>query len=104
MKILTFGFLFNGSSSYLRNTWNRLDLAIIILSLLSTSALDQDFKAFKVLRVLRLIGRNEGLKIAIKSLYLGMPNILNVAVIMLLFFLIFGVISVSQFKGKLFSC
>jgi voltage-dependent calcium channel L type alpha-1D len=40
MKILTFGFLFNGSSSYLKSTWNRLDLAIIILSLLSTSALD----------------------------------------------------------------
>jgi len=40
IKILTFGFLFNGSSSYLKNTWNRLDLAIIILSLLSTSALD----------------------------------------------------------------
>jgi hypothetical protein len=56
------------------------------------------------LRVLRLIGRNEGLKIAVKSLLMGMPNILNVAVIMFLFFLVFGVIAVSQFKGRLYSC
>jgi hypothetical protein len=72
--------------------------------LLSNSVLDQDFKAFKVLRVLRLIGRNEGLKIAVKSLLMGLPNILNVAVIMFLFFLVFGVIAVSQFKGRLYSC
>jgi Ion transport protein len=104
MKILSFGFACNGPSSYIKNIWNRLDFAIIILSLLSTSVLNQDFKAFKVLRVLRLIGRNEGLKIAVKSLFMGLPNILNVAVIMFLFFLIFGVIAVSQFKGRLFSC
>jgi len=35
---------------------------------------------------------------------MGLPNIMNVAVIMFLFFLIFGVIAVSQFKGKLFNC
>jgi voltage-dependent calcium channel L type alpha-1D len=40
IKILSFGFLFNGSASYLNNIWNRLDFAIIILSLLSTSALN----------------------------------------------------------------
>jgi hypothetical protein len=51
-----------------------------------------------------LISRNDGLQIAVKSLLLGLPNILNVTIIMLLFFLIFGVISVSQFKGKFFYC
>lgn len=33
-----------------------------------------------------------------------MPNIFNVTIIMLLFFLIFGVISVSQFKGLFYYC
>jgi hypothetical protein len=68
------------------------------------TALQDDFKAFKVLRILRLISRNDGLQIAVKSLLLGLPNILNVTIIMLLFFLIFGVISVSQFKGRFFFC
>ncbi len=40
MKILSFGFAFNGPSSYIKNTWNRLDFLIIILSLLSTSVLN----------------------------------------------------------------
>jgi len=35
---------------------------------------------------------------------LGMPKIFNVTIIMLLFFLIFGVISVSQFKGMFYHC
>jgi len=61
IKILSFGFMFNGPSSYMKNVWNRLDFAIIILSLLSTSVLHHNYKAFKVLRVLRLIGRNDGL-------------------------------------------
>lgn len=104
IKITSFGFVNNGPSSYLKNVWNRLDFTIIILSVLSTTFLHQDYKAFKVLRVLRLIGRNDGLKIAVKSLFMGMPNIINVAIIMFLFFLIFGVIAVSQFKGKLYSC
>lgn len=104
IKILSFGFMFNGPSSYMKNVWNRLDFAIIILSLLSTSVLHHNYKAFKVLRVLRLIGRNDGLQISVKSLFMGLPNIMNVAVIMFLFFLIFGVIAVSQFKGKLYNC
>lgn len=40
MKILSFGFSCNGPSSYIKNIWNRLDFAIIILSLLSTSVLN----------------------------------------------------------------
>ena len=95
IKILSFGFFNNGPSSYFKNIWNRLDFTIIILSLLSTTFLHQDYKAFKVLRVLRLIGRNDGLQIAVKSLFMGLPNIINVAIIMFLFFLIFGVIAVS---------
>jgi hypothetical protein len=104
IKISSFGLMFNGPSSYMKNVWNRLDFTIIILSLLSTSVLHYNYKAFKVLRVLRLIGRNDGLQVAVKSLFMGLPNIMNVAVIMFLFFLIFGVIAVSQFKGKLFYC
>ena len=95
IKILGYGFYFCGPNSYLRSTWNRLDFIIVIFSVISITPLGNDYKTFKVLRTLRLISRNIGLQIAVKSLLLGLPNILSVTVIMLLFFLIFGVISVS---------
>ena len=66
--------------------------------------LSDNFKSFKVIRILRLINRNEGLQVAVRALAYGIPNILNVTLIMLLFFLIFGVIFVSGFKGKFYFC
>lgn len=104
MKIVTFGFLFNGKNSYLRKSWNVLDFIIVILSIISQSTLSNDFKVIKVLRIFRLISRHQGLKVAVRALYYALPNILNVTVIMLIFFLIFGVIGVSQFKGKFYFC
>ena len=65
------------------------------LTLLAYTPLSDNFKTFKVLRVLRIVSRNQGLKVAVKALMNALPNILNVTVIMFLFFLIFGVISVS---------
>lgn len=35
LKIITVGFLLNGEKSYLRNFWNILDFAIVVLSLAS---------------------------------------------------------------------
>jgi voltage-dependent calcium channel T type alpha-1H len=53
---------------------------------------------------MRLISRNEQLKVAVRALFYAIPNILNITIIMLLFFLIFGVIAVSYFKGKFYYC
>ena len=35
MKIIAFGFYFNGENSYLRNSWNLMDFSIVGLSILS---------------------------------------------------------------------
>ena len=61
-------------------------------------------KTFRILRCLRLIGRNEGLKIAVRALLFAIPNIISITVIMIMFFLVFAVISISYFKGKMFYC
>ena len=106
-KVMAFGFIFNGKSSYLRSSWNIMDLTIIIFSVLSLTPLTdtlRTFKIFRIFRLLRLISRNEELKVALRALFLALPNVANVTIIMLLFFLIFGVIAVSYFKGKLFYC
>lgn len=107
LKIFAHGFLLNGQSSYLKNPWNAVDFIVIILSILSLTPLSnklQIFKMFRIMRVLRLIGKNESLKVGVKALFFAIPNILNIVIIMLFFFLIFGIICVSYFKGKLFHC
>jgi hypothetical protein len=53
---------------------------------------------------LRMISRNEGLKLAVLSLINAMPGVLNVLIISFLFFMLFGILGVNYFKGTFFSC
>ena len=70
-KNIQTGFLFNGPNSYLRNAWNMIDFIIVAFSLVSVFSLGGDlkfikaFRMIRVLRPLRMISRNEGLKIAV---------------------------------------
>ena len=107
MKILAYGFVLNGRPSYLRNLWNVMDFIIIILSVINLTPIVsnlQVIKVFRVVRPLRLISRNKGLKVAVKALGKAIPSIGNVSVITSLFYLIFGIICTSYFKGKLYQC
>ena len=61
-------------------------------------------RLFRVLRPLRIISKNEGLKLAVSALLLAIPHILNVIVISVLFFIIFGIIGVNYLKGSFFYC
>ena len=84
-----------------------MDFLIIIFSLLSIGPVSEKFKTIKVFRILRsmrLISKNEQLKVAVRALFYAVPNVANITIIMLLFFLIFGVIAVSYFKGKFYYC
>lgn len=83
---------------------NKVDFLIVCLSLISMTSLPDGLRAFKCFRILRMINKNEGLKVAVRALFRAIPNIANVTLIMLLFFLIFAVIFVSQFKGKFYFC
>ena len=71
LKILAWGLIFNGNESYLRNWWNVIDFAIVAFSILSLLSQDVDtgifklFRILKVLRPLRVVSRNEGLKLSI---------------------------------------
>jgi hypothetical protein len=104
MKIITLGFLFCGKQSYLKSGWNCLDFVILIFSILSDTPLPTQLRYFKILRIIRplkFISQNENLKIAVKALARAVPSMLNVTVVLLLFFLIFGMICINFFKGKL---
>ena len=57
-------------------------------------------RVLRVLRPLRLISKNEGLKLAINSFLLSFPSIGNLLVVCSLFYLLFGILGVSIFKGN----
>ena len=57
-----------------------------------------------MLRPLRIISKNEGLRLAVSALLLAIPHILNVIIITVLFFIIFGIIGVNYLKGTFYYC
>jgi len=70
-KVIATGLLFNGPKSYLRDRWQLLDSIIVICGVADQIGFGDTLAIFRVLRMLRMlkplrvIGRNEGLKIAI---------------------------------------
>jgi len=81
-KIITYGLWECGSKSYLRSEWNILDFFVITMTLLSymiSSKTDlkliKIFRLIKVLKPLRALSRNEGLKLSINALRVAIPEI-----------------------------
>lgn len=110
IKVITWGFIINGSYSYIRNGWNILDFGIVIISLISLGIRGgslnklKALRTIRVLRPLRLISRNQNLKLVINSLIRSVPSIGNVILVSLFFFVLIGIIGVTYFKGAFFYC
>lgn len=51
-----------------------------------------------------MINRAPGLKIVLNALFAAVPDVLNVAAVCFMFFLIFAILGVNYFKGLLMSC
>ena len=70
-KIISYGFLFNKENSYIRNGWNIIDFLVVLISIISLLITNVKFSGVKILRLLRVlrplrvISRNKGLRIAI---------------------------------------
>jgi Ion transport protein len=106
-KTIAYGFVFNGRDSYLRDFWNILDFIVLLFSYLCLTRIADEFRVIKVLRILRclrLISRNEGLKVAVRAFLYAIPNIFGITMIMILVFILFGVVCVSNFSGRMFYC
>jgi len=98
-----------GKYTYLRNPSNFLDLLIVIFSLLGveTFSFQQNknfskLKVFRLLRVLRpfkLITKSRGLRLAIDSLLKSIPTMINLFIVIMILYLLFGVFLVSYLKG-----
>ncbi|GBG27891.1 Sodium channel protein type 10 subunit alpha [Hondaea fermentalgiana] len=110
LRILAMGFV-RHKGSYLRNPWNVLDFAILVISILDVCLPQDEFtEAVKVIRIarvlrpLRIIQRFEGLRIVANSFGKAIIPCGQVMVLCLYFFAIFSISASSAFQGRLNAC
>lgn len=109
IKSLSIGLVFD-KNSYLRDWWNIIDFVIIIISVIDFALSSISIKYIKVfrllrtLRPLRFISHNVSMKIVVKALIESIVAIVNVVVVCLIVWLMFAILGVSLFAGKLYQC
>ena len=111
LKIVAYGFVFNGERSYLRQPWNILDFLIVGISILGllahlVPAFGQlkSLRILRVLRPLRLLQRSPGMKIIIVSLIKTLPSVVEVTAVVGVLHIVFSIIGMQLFSGKFGSC
>lgn len=112
LKIISLGFAL-GESAYLKDSWNILDFIIVLSSILNwlldafsevSLSFLRGFRALRALRPLRMISKDEGMKTIVNSLLKAIPSLFNVALINILFLVVFGILGVQIFKGQIGFC
>ena len=93
---------------YFLDAWNRLDAFVVLISILNLFAGTlKFFKAFRALRsfrAIRTVTRSESTRAVINTIYKTGGPIANILLIALMIFLIFAVIGVQFFQGRLQMC
>lgn len=113
LKIFVMGFA-KGRYSYLQDNYNKLDFIIVFFSIVSwvlegaNTGIDisylKAFRALRALRPLKLVSKNEGMKLVVNSILSSIPNLINVFLISILFYFVFGVLGLSMLMGKVSYC
>ena len=108
-KLIAHGFIMD-QYSYLRETWNQLDFFIVWASIADMVLSGYDlaivkiFRMLRVLRPLRVIKRNPEMKMVVSALLESMSHIFNVLIVVAIVYLIFAIIGVNLYGGKLQYC
>jgi hypothetical protein len=106
IKVIGYGFVMC-EGSYLRESWSKLDFFIVITSLLDASMPDSNLAFVKILRILRplrFISHNQSMKFVVGALLQSLGGIANVGIVIFAVFLMYAILGVNLFAGKMFSC
>ena len=113
LKVFVMGFA-KGKYAYLKDNYNILDFIIVVFSIISyilermDTGIDITFlkalRALRALRPLKLVSKNEGMKLVVNSILASIPNLMNVFLISILFYFVFGVLGLSMLMGKVSFC
>jgi hypothetical protein len=109
LKCTAQGLIFD-DNAYLVDSWNQLDFAIVIISILSL-AIDNSsvrglraFRALRALRPLRMVSRLPALKLVVNVFLESAVKVTEVCLISFIFMFIFAVIGIQNFKGGIAAC
>ena len=105
LKTFVCGWWFSGHQAYLRDAWNVLDFTVVasscftLVAEISGGAASYGwllvFRLLRALRPLRLISRNEGMRVVVNALVLSLGPILNVCLVMLTVFIMFAIMGMQ---------
>lgn len=101
LKMISYGFTY-----YWYINWNKFDMIIVFLSLLTLDdswllSLRFNVTALRIIRVarlLRMIKTSEGIRQLLKTLFMSIMNILNTGALLLLIFFTFSIVGMSLFN------
>ncbi len=83
--------------SFFRQGWNIFDLLIVVIALVPTSGSLSILRAFRILRVLRLVTAIASFRRVVTGMLLAIPGVGSVAGLLMLVFYIAGVLSTMLF-------
>ena len=102
-KVIGMGF-YSGKGSYLRDSWNILDIFVVLTSIidLAGSGLNVSIlRTARVLRPLKSLNSLPKLRDLVKSLFASLPPLANVVIVLLFLCVIFGIFGVQLWSGKM---
>ena len=105
IKVGAMGFAWESRNAYVWDVWNLLDLVAIVSAWVSLLPLGAGnyavLRSVRILRPLRTVQRIKGMRILIGSLAASLPALLDVAMLFGFLILVFGVVGVEMFAGRL---
>jgi hypothetical protein len=104
LKMIAMGVVWH-KNSYLRDSWNRIDCFIVIISVMEFFPQTENVSFLKILRTLRIlrplrsINKFPRMKTLINTLLKSIPGLCQVAIFLIFILSIFAIFAVHQFMG-----
>jgi len=105
LKLLVHG-IWTHEAAYFRSWWNVLDFIILASQVLDVAGLSflQGLRVLRVVRPLRLLNKIESLQLLLISVHSSAGDMFNVLLLWMFAFVVFGILGVNLWAGKLYMC
>merc|ERR1719409_1720054 len=89
MKLVAHGLVY-GPNTYLHNSWNWIDGIVVIVSIIdmtsdSSAGFLKTLRILRAFRPLRVISRNENLKVVVKTIFNSLPELMTLFALSMVF-------------------
>ena len=102
--------LYYTKKAYLKDGWNIMDTVVLTFALIEYSKVLEGMGIVKIIRMgralkpLRLMKRNQSMRLVIDALLTTLLPLTYVILFLLFTLIVFGLVAIGMFGGKLFSC